>query len=648
MTSLMQSCRAMAGAGLLHIAMLVLPNASVASDRVTALEVPLFRADVASGKLPPVSERLPQAPRVVPLQSMGRENGVHGGVVRMLMGDQRDIRMATIYGYSRLVGFDLDGRLQPDLLLKVDIEEGRRFTLHLRPGHRWSDGHPFTAEDFRYWWDDVGNNKRLSQSGLPQALLSADGKAPVFEVIDPLTVRYTWEKPNPLFLPSLAGAQAQTLAMPAHYMKLFHEKYADKAKLASEIQRIKVRDWGALHERRSRAYRPENPELPSLDPWVNRTSPPAERFIFTRNPYYHRVDENGRQLPYLDEIQMSITSPALIPAKTAAGESDLQARYVRFDNYTFLRESARRQRYRVLLWDQGMGAQVSLKPNLNASDPVLRALFRDVRVRRALSLGINRKDINQVIFFGLGHEAANSVLPGSVFYHDADAKAWASYDVKQANALLDAAGLTKRDVSGYRLLPDGRQVFLTAETSGESTEETDVLQLVGQDWAKLGIRLFVRATQRDVFRRRAIAGHNQISVWQGMDNGTPGPDNEPEALAPTSSSQFEWPLWGQYQATGGKEGEAPADPAVLELIRLHTAWRGSASDEERHAIWRKMLAINADQVFTIGIVNRTKQPIVVSERLRNVPEHGVLSFEPRAFLGAYLPDTFFYADQKGQ
>lgn len=621
--------------------------ASAASDIDVSREVPFLLEKVKAGQLPPVAQRLPEEPRVINLASMKREPGNYGGSLRMLMGDQRDIRFGTVYAYARLVGYDADLQLVPDILASVDVQEGRIFTLRLRRGHRWSDGHPFTAEDFRYWWEDVANNRRLMRSGPPMPLL-ADGAKAKFEVLDPLTVRYSWAKANPRFLPSLAGAQPQVIAMPAHYMKQFHEKHADKAKLANEIKQARVRDWGALHERRSRSYRPENPDLPTLDPWVNRVAPPAERFVFERNPFYHRVDERGRQLPYIDKLEISTGTSNLIPAKVASGEADLQARYLRFDNYTFLKDHAKRQNYKVMLWDQGMGSQIALKPNLNSADPVLREIFRDVRFRRAISIGINRRDINQVIFFGLGQEAANSVLPGTQFFREQDARAWTPYDPGLANAMLDEMGLKSRDANGTRLLPDGRPLFLTVETSGESTEEVDVLQLVAEDWRKIGIRAFVRSTQRDVFRRRAIAGQSQISVWQGMDNATPVADNEPDALAPTSNSQFEWPLWGLYGSSGGKEGEKPTLESVQELVRLNEVWASSSSDEVRKDVWRKMLAIHADQVFTIGIVNRTKQPVVISARLRNVPAHGVHSFEPRAFFGSYMPDTFFYAGEKEQ
>ncbi|WGD29779.1 ABC transporter substrate-binding protein [Ancylobacter sp. WKF20] len=614
-----------------------------ARGRDLSKEPPVFVRAILEGQLPPLAERLPENPRVIDLPALGRTPGHYGGTLRMLMGDQKDIRFVTIYGYARLVVFDTQGNLVPDILDSVDVQEGRIFTLHLRKGHRWSDGEPFTAEDFRYWWEDVANNDRLSPGGPPMQMV-VQGEAARFEVIDATTVRYSWSMPNPGFLPALAGAQPLVIAMPAHYMEQFHQKYADPLKLSALIKLERVKDWTALHDRMARAYRPENPDLPLLGPWVPKTEPPAEFFIFKRNPFYHRVDEEGRQLPYIDEITMSIGTSSLIPAKVTAGGADLQARYISFADYTFLKAAEARGHYKVRLWERGEGAFVALAPNLNVKDATWRALLRNVDVRRALSVAINRHDINQVIFFGLGHEGANTVIPGSPLYKESYDQAWSQYDPALANKLLDAAGLDKRDSDGFRLLPDGRRAEITVETSGDNMEETDILELVAHDWYKVGIRLFVRGTQRDLLRRGVIAGNVMMAVWPGMDNAIPGPDMSPDALAPTNSMQFQWPLWGQYVDSSGREGEKPALPAAQELIDLAKKWRQSITSAERAAIWTRMLEINADEVFTIGIVNRISQPVIVSDKLRNVPDVGIYSFEPGAYFGMYMPDTFWFDD----
>ncbi len=632
------------GVSVLVIAVLYSFNLSVPGLSAPApVEVPFFAEAVQRKELPPVAERLPETPRIIDLETQKKSIGRYGGNLRLLMGDQRDIRMMTIYGYTRLMSYNEALEIVPDILEKIETVEGRIFTLFLRKGHKWSDGTPFTTEDFRYYWEDVANEPRLSPSGAPMALLAA-GKPPKVEILDETTIRYSWESPNPAFIPALADAQPTYIFMPARYLKQFHVKYAKPNEIAALVKTARVRDWGALHERMSRQYRPENPDLPTLDAWRNRTTPPAELFVFERNPFYHRVDRDGKQLPYIDSVRMALGTSSLIPAKVGGNESDLQARYLRFDNYTFLKEAEKRNNQQVRLWKRTQGAYVALFPNLNTSDPGFRTLMRDVRFRRALSLGINRRDINNVIFFGLGREAANTVLPESPLFKPEYETSFTQYDPATANRLLDEAGLSKRDTDGIRLLPDGRRLEIVIESSGESTEETDVLELMNADYQKLGIRALSRSLQLDILRKRIRSGQTVMSVSSGIDNAVPTLDTSPDVLAPSDETQFQWPLWGQYVETMGRTGQEIDMPVVLELHQLRETWHHSANAPERKAVWDRMLAIHADQMFTIGIVNSVPQPVVVTNRLKNVPEKGLYGFQPTAFFGAYMPDTFWFSD----
>ena len=141
------------------------------------IEAPSLINEVESGSLPPIAKRVPEAPAIVDFAAAGKEAGRYGGDLRFLMGKQKDTRMMTVYGYARLVALDENLRFVPDILRKFEVREGREFTLYLRPGHKWSDGTPFTAEDFRYYWEDMATNKQVSPRGLPKALL-VDRKQP--------------------------------------------------------------------------------------------------------------------------------------------------------------------------------------------------------------------------------------------------------------------------------------------------------------------------------------------------------------------------------------------------------------------------------------------------------------------------------------
>ena len=622
-------------------ALVLLAMPSLAAPDLAQKQAPMLTEKVSAGELPPLERRLPASPKVVDLSGSSREPGAYGGTWNMLMKDQKDIRMMTIFSYARLVGFNTDFDLEPDILESIDIEDDRVFTMHLRPGHRWSDGHPFTSEDFRYWYEDVALNEKLSRGGFPPEM-RPHGNGPAFEVIDETTIRYTWAEANPLFLPALAGPRPLEIAMPAHYLKQFHERYQDADKLAKMVEDEGVKDWGSLHRRMARSYRPENPDLPTLMPWRSITTPPAERFVFERNPYFHRTDEHGRQLPYIDTVTLSTGSSSLIPAKTGTGESDLQGRYIRFDDYTFLKATEKQRGYSVRLWETGKGSQIALYPNLNYEDPVWRDIFRDVRFRRALSLAINREEINQAIYYGLARVSANTVLPKSKLYKPEYANAWTAFDLEKANALLDEMGLDKRARDGVRLLPDGRRAEIIVASAGESTEESDVIQLIHDTWLAAGIKIYPRSSQRDIFRRRVFAGQTMISVWPGYDNALPTADFSPNELAPTTQQQLQWPAWGLNTESGGENGEAPELPAAKRLLELYTSWLEAGSMAQKTAIWHEMLKIHADEVFAIGIVNGTSQPIVVSNHLHNVPENGLYTYDPGAYFGIYQPDTFWF------
>ena len=599
-------------------------------------ETPLFKQDVARGKLSGVNERLPSDPEIAELETIGNP----GGELRLLMGGPKDTRLMVVYGYARLVGYNPALKLVPDILTSLDVQDGRIFTLHLRPGHKWSDGHPFTSEDFRYWFEDVAQNTQLSPSGLPVSMM-VQSEVPRFEVLDDATIRYAWTRPNPLFLPNLAGADPLYIYCPSHYLKQFHEKFADKVALEALVKKYNQRNWAALHAKMDTMYRNDNPNLPSLEPWVLKTKPPSERFIFERNPYYYRVDEAGNQLPYIDRVIMSIVDSKIIPAKTGAGESDLQARYLRFDNYTFLKDGEEVNKYKVRLWRTGPGSQLALYPNLNVNDETWRILVRDLRFRRALSLAVNRHEINQAIYFGLAMEGQNTVLPQSPLYEPEYRSAWANFDLPEANRLLDSIGLTARDSDGMRLLPDHRPMEIIVENSGESTEQSDVLELIRDSWRGIGVRLFARPLQLTLFRRRVFSGETLMSINKGIENGLATAAMSPWEFAPTSQQQLQWPQWGQYYETKGKAGEAPNLPSATRLKELYEDWLGTALQPDQSRVWHAMLQIWADETFSIGTVAGVLQPVVVSEKLHNVPEEGFYNWDPGAFFGIFKPDTFW-------
>jgi peptide/nickel transport system substrate-binding protein len=620
------------------------PFAATAQNLV---ETPLLADKVAKRLLPPVVERLPATPLVVDPAADQGSIGQHGGEIVTLVPRARDIRYISTYSYTRLIGYDEKLRLQPDLLERYTVEEDRVFTFTLRAGHRWSDGHPFTAEDFRYYWEDIAQNKDLSPAGIPEFML-VDGTPPRFEILDERTVRYSWDKPNPRFLPQLAGPQDPGIYRPAHYLKSFHERYGDRSKLDEEAKKQKLKSWSALHNRMDDMKEQTNPNLPVLQPWRVTNTAPANRFVFERNPFYHRVDVQGQQLPYVDRILMDVSASGLLAAKANAGETDLLFRGLSMHDIPILKEGERAKGYKTLLWQNARGSELALYPNLNTADPVWRRLNRDARFRRALSLGIDRKTLNNALLFGLGLEGNNTVMAESPLHRQEFRTLHAQYDPSQASRLLDEIGLTARNGAGIRLLPDGRELEIIVETDGESTLIVDGLTLIGEFWREIGVRLFVKPQDRTVLRNRAFAGLTVMVAAQGLDNAVPTPIMPPTELAPMRQDNYAWPKWGQYIETKEKNGEPVDLPEAKALLELYDKWMGTANEAEQAAIWTAMLRNHAENQWVIGTVAGALQPIVVKNGLQNLPTKALYSWEPTALIGIYRVDEVFWNRTAGK
>lgn len=628
---------------LAHLTLLLLIPCAPIKAQQPLQETSFWAMEVSQGDLPPIAERLPQPPLVVDLEAKGRTFGRQGGTLRTLMSRTKDVRQMVVYGYARLVGYDTNYELYPDILRDLEVWEDRKFTMHLRPGHRWSDGAPFTSEDFRYWWENVVNNDKITPTGAPE-FMHVDGVLGTVTFPDAHTVVVEWPTPNPNFLPLLAQAAPPFIYRPAHYLKNFHVDFADPDALAAAVRKARVKSWAALHNRQDNMYKFDNPHLPTLQPWIN-ASGRASRQIFVRNPYYHRVDARGLQLPYIDIVEMNIVGGGLIAAKANAGEVDLQARGLDFPDISILKKGeSDGGSYRTFLWGNGAASQIAIYPNLNFNDPVWRKVMRDARFRRALSLGIDRRMINRALYFGLALEGGMTALSSSPLFNKDDLTRWAQMDIGAGNALLDEMGLTDRTADGLRKLPDGRTMEFVVETAGERQEVENALAIITDTWRELGIKLVMRPLDRDILRNRVYAGLSMASVWFGWDNGLPAPSTSPSYLAPTNQEFFAWPKWGQYYQSGGEVGEPPDTPEAKRLMELSDQWNRTFDREARRAIWAEMLNIHADQQFAIGILSEAPQPVVVSNKLRNVPEKAIWAFEPGAHFGVHRIDEFYFED----
>jgi peptide/nickel transport system substrate-binding protein len=210
-----------------------------------------------------------------------------------------------------------------------------------------------------------------------------------------------------------------------------------------------------------------------------------------------------------------------------------------------------------------------------------------------------------------------------------------------ANKLLDEAGLQKRGSDGVRLLANGQPAVVVIEHTSEVAAEIDAMTLVVDQWKKVGIKALLRPQTTDNFRLRNSSGESMMTAYAGITTSAPTPETAPKEFAPVMLGGLQWPKWGLFVESKGRQGEACDLPEAQKLVELLQQWERATDDAARTSAWQEMLMINADQVFSIGTVNSTKVPVVAARKLKNVPDKGYWAWDPGGYIGLYKPDTFW-------
>lgn len=606
-------------------------------------EAPELAAKVAAGELAPLSRRLPDQPEVITaLEADGR----YGGTLRTALlasGDENGVLRFIAQGLTRWdAKFD---RVLPNIAAGwTTSSDASEYVFTLRRGMRWSDGEPFTADDVVFAVNEVIANQALS--GNPPDRYQAGGQPMRAEALDPWRVRIRFAAGNRSLPEELAGPYGHhPVLYPKHYCAQFHAAHNPQADaLAKEAG---FSGWTAFFNQRCPAFggRWSTAAKPTLDPWV--ISEPMGRgtapVVVRRNPYFWQVDQSGRQLPYLDAIQFELyRDAASIQAAAVAGKLDLQIRHV---SGVALREQmaplvARGSHVLLRLPDVNASA-VGLYLNHTTPNEALRALFADVRFKAALSQSIDRAEIAREVFRG---EASPWQVgpPAGHRFHDAKlATQFTHFDLAATNRQLDALGLTMRDADAYRLLPDGRRLSLRAIVNNYSKQMVDALKLIQKSWAQAGVELVIEALDRVVVSNRARANDYDIGV--DVVSGGIDPTQNPRAyLAQHPADSRQSLPWVRWYESGGKEGIEPSAP-MKQRLALWDQWKAAKSDAEADALFRKILAIAADELEVLGTVSSPAQTGLRSSRLKGVP-----ASMPGAWIwptpNPSLPQQYFIAE----
>jgi len=575
-------------------------------------EAPMLARLVSAGSLPPVAERLPENPLViVPPHQMGP----YGGTWKRFATTVPDINLyEDRYSYEGLIRWGPMGRkILPNLAVRWKIEDGgRTYTFWLRKGVRWSDGHPFTVDDIVFWHEDVLKNKQLTPVVPPE--YRRGGETMELDKVDDHTVRFRFKRPHGLFMKRMASNSYDMVTYPKHYLKNFHPRYTPEAQLDDDARAEGFDGW---HKRFIDLQEWRNTEIPRLWAWLCRRPPPGQPVLFERNAYYYKVDPQGNQLPYIDRISFEILERETINLKAMHGEMGMQSRHMLFKNYPLFMENQRKGDYRVLHWLDGTGGQNALAPNMNHKDPVLRKIIQDRRFRIALSLAINRDEINELFYSGLAHPRQVSPPPGSAFYSPEYERAYTEYNPKEANRLLDEMGLNKRDRQGTRLRPDGKPLTLTIEMPdifGASKEGT---QLIAEYWTAVGVKSSMKLLARPLAEVRYAAMMHDVGVFGGSDEMIPVMD--PRWFLPYSPSSYQGVDYARWFQTEGKKGTEPP-PEIRRCMDVYRQIMETPDEAEQVRLFSEIIELNRKNLWVIGIVGQIPAVMLVKNNFKNVPE----------------------------
>ena len=622
---------------------------SVGPAPTNFFEAPVLAAQVASGTLPPVGERLPAEPLVIaPLERIGR----YGGTWRRAFTGPADIQNADRLEHDHLIYFDLDGRTIVPHIARTweESADGRTFTFHLRPGMKWSDGAPFTADDFLFAYEDVMLRDDLCPSK-PTWLRTKSGLGRI-EKVDQFTVRIEFLDPNRVFTEWCAGqlvagqwARSHILSaiyLPRHFLSQFHPKYTASEQLDERSRAAGFDGWVPYFREKMLPHR--NPALPTLGPWVTVKPITGEQFVLERNPFYWAVDSAGNQLPYIDRIVMRLAGdPEVLNLRAVAGELDMQDRHIQLSKVPVLHENAERGEYRILLWPDWGGNDCCVYFNQNYDDdPEIAALLRSVDFRKALSLAIDREEINELIFLGTGEPRAFLPPANTPYYPGPQFEmTCAELDRDEARRLLDDLGLN-RNAEGIfqRRDRDGTLTITLEVQSGSVLDFRSVAELLERQWRQVGLNVDVAIRDRTFYNERLLANQIQVCLWN--PSGSENLWAYPFALVPYLGNTQWAPATGDWYASGGKSGKPPT-PTMKRLRDLFELG-GTLPLEKRIPIGQEIWKIHCENLFVVGTVGLSPAVsgvVVVKNHFRNVPDvapNSPMLQNP----GIARPETFFF------
>ena len=395
--------------------------------------------------------------------------------------------------------------------------------------------------------------------------------------------------------------------------------------------------WTVLFNEIGAYKRGENEHVPTLCPWRIVSEKDDQRIIAIRNPYYFKVDAAGQQLPYIDVvIDERAKRKEIRQIKLRSGQINFQTRNLEFDDFTALKQMEGPGGYEVRLWPNDYVGEMTFIICQQHADDEYRKIQGDPRFHQALSLGLNRQEMIDVVWHGMGRPAQFAVPKGSPYYSEKLFNAYAEYDPERANRLLDDMGLGRRNREGVRLLPSGRPFFLEVNT--EEDRPRAAVELAVNNWRKLGINAQMKMRSGQVKWNLYRTG--QWDIWVHKEGGNYWGPLDGGAVAPSHpASSVHISRWTAWLRTGGRTGEEPPD-RIKDLDYMWQKVLTASNDAEKYARWQDLMDRTARELPVLGVMTSPGKVLLVKNNFKNVPKlalAGWIAHDP----GNCNPEVFY-------
>ena len=596
------------------------PAPAVDADQ---LEAPMLAELVEAGELPPLEERLPSEPMVIDDMPDG-VGQFSRAVEKTWLGPSNDRWGMAKNSEEFLVMISQDGTgVVPNVARELEVlDDSTRFRFHLREGMKWSDGDDFTTEDVQFFWEEIVLAE-LTRPVNPVFYTGDDVLAEV-NIIDDYTFEIVHAEPYYNF-PIEFTMQIREFFYPAHYGRTILPAFIGEEAALEIAEEQGYANLEQFIEAKTYYFWVED-DVPSLRSFVPVNDADSPVFRTERNPYYFKVDRDGRQLPYVDGINYRLVEDReSIILAAIAGEIDFQDRRVGMADFTTLMENRDRGEYELIRWTGSGGATAGITFNHSTPDPVLREIFRDDRFRKAVSVAIDREELVELATNGLATARQASPLPNGAYYSESFEEAYAQYDPELANRLLDEMGLEWDENEEWRLRPDGEVLEIVNTIQVIPGSGPNPFEIAEQYIRDIGIRWITRPVDRSL-REQMIAERSHEATNQGLQGWSF--IVRPTDWVPVQPDGAWHGGYYDYITSDGEEGIEPTD----DVARLIEAWDelggtplGSA---ERDRLAREIVALHEANIWIVGFYGAEGTISIFGNDMGNRPPDGLIHADP--------------------